>query len=237
MKISDAFNQHPTQAPEIAPLEPLKGPIKWIYAKQNFTLISDTSDDARTKWIAARLSYEWRKVVIFNQLKATVIGAVPACKKPSVAKDNERDKYIHQLTADWISLENQLVHYALRFHQPLCENEQEKEARILREAEIVKSEDGHKKLETIAIQDRLNGFDIIQKMMEISNATRAAEALNNFKDRELEERAELLALEKYGAVRPSESSAAGRVEKKPSAPRKRGQKGKKHVQPEGDLQG
>lgn len=189
---------------EPKPIDPLEGPIKWTVCGLNFTLSANV-DTAESKelsnWMTNRLMYQWRKLVIFNKIEATLIGATAVDENQSTAikkkKDSERDAYLKELTGDWLLLENVLVASALKITDP-------------KHSQWIKSIPGLEKLKIINLQDRLNGFDVIQKMMEIKNFHDSAKRVQDLQEKQAEERAkQILEENKEKSVSPVSSKPRG----------------------------
>lgn len=176
--------------PAVKPVEPLRmieGPISWVVNGRNFTMTADVDTkekQALTNWMTERLMYQWRKLVLFQKIESTVVGSIPNSLvdielQERKRRDNDRDEYLYTLTGEWVTLENVLVAHALRLEDP-------------NEAEFIRSISGVDKLKIINIQDRLNGFDVIQKMTEIKNMHALSARLQEVQDKQVEEKAKHL---------------------------------------------
>lgn len=183
-------NQHlpKMKSKELPPWEPLTGPIPYTVGKRNFTLqtavdADGNSDKPRGDWIAERLMMEWRRMVTFNGMKGTLLKAYSAARNfRDPERDNQHDEYLYNLAHEFVQLENALVAKALWLNEP-------------KDAEFVRNIEPVEKMKIIAIQDRLNNFDIIRRMMEIDNLRAEAERRKILQEKAAEERAKQIAQE------------------------------------------
>lgn len=187
---------------EIPLFEPLTGPINVTFGKRNFVMDTHRSasgdvDTPRGDWIAERLMMEWRRMVTFEGMKGTLLKSFNSARnKQDSQADNDHDEYFYKLAHEWVQLENVLVARALQLNEP-------------RDAEFVRTLDPLDKLKIIGIQDRLNGFDIVRRMMEIQNIKEEAERRKKLQEKLIEERAKQIAQENSPPTASTEESNNG----------------------------
>lgn len=172
-------------------LKPLEGPIKWTVGGRNFILEAhrgeeidpnDTSKlrDQAKHWGDLRLLYQWRKVVVFKNIDAIILGAEAALKvDPSQPTIDSIDDRLIQVHGEWLQLENSLVAYALKITE-------------LVDVNFIRSMPQLEKHKIIALQDRLNGHDMINHLREWENYYAQMRALQDQEENKAEERAALV---------------------------------------------
>lgn len=164
---------------------PMEGPVYYSYDTRNFVLNPMTDEKGeRQNWITSRLMYQWRQLVYFREIKGLTMASLPASESVDRKRDNDRDERMAEITAEWVLLENSLCASALGLSDP-------KEAKYIKTLPICE------KLKIIAIQDRLNGFDLIQHLAKIENEIEKHKAFTEAHQKIVEERAEFLAQMKY----------------------------------------
>lgn len=118
--------------------------------------VSAMEQSEAEEWMSLRVSTHWRQLVLFRQLSSKVNSAF------SLDKDdrNKLDEDIHSLTRQWITLNNILVSKSLGFDTSNLTKEQ---------IDLVHSLDENSKIKILAIQDRLNGLDLINVLADIDS--------------------------------------------------------------------
>lgn len=187
--------QHPSAPPKKIifaqkpeELKPIEGPVQWTILGRNFTLEAhrgeeiDPEDTTKLRdrakhWGDLRLMYQWRKVVVFKNIDALVLGAEAAIRvEPTQATIDTIDDRLCQVHAEWLQLENVLVAYALKLT-------------ALVDVNWVKSIPQVEKHKVIGLQDRLNGHDMINHLREWENYYSQMRALQDQEENKAETRA------------------------------------------------
>lgn len=142
---------------------------------RDFTFKSMGGEEAHN-WMSMRLMSWWRQIFTFRKLRANVYFGAFCAGEDSIENENDikeklpTDDRLAKICSDFLSIQNHLVAKALGIYNP-------------EESVFVRTLGLHEKNMILAIQDKLNGMDIV-KLLE-SYEKRPDPKPENFQEEEL----------------------------------------------------